>query len=156
MKKFIIIIITAIIAACSPLRYVPVETKTEVRYVDSLILHRDTISVEIPREVVKEVVYADSSHLETSVASSDAWVDSLSILHHALVNKAENTLKKEIVYLDKISVRDSIQIVEKPYPVEVEKKYIPKWCWYSLIINICMLILGIAIFFFKNKKIVYL
>ena len=32
-------------------------------------------------------------------------------------------------------------IKEVPVKVEVEKKYIPKWCWYSLISNVVVLML---------------
>lgn len=150
-RSSIIILLAAVLAAysCSPVKYLPTETKIETVYKDSIIVHRDTISIKIPREVLKEVVYADSSHLETSVATSDAWVDSLSILHHTLANRAENTLKKEIVYLDKITVRDSLVYIDKPYPVEVEKKVTRKWSWYSLILNILLLFGIIAVFKFK-------
>ena len=64
--------------------------------------------------------------METSVAESDAEIDSLGLLHHTLVNK-KDSLKTKIQYIDKIVYRDSVDVREVPVEVEVKVPYIPKF-----------------------------
>lgn len=66
-------------ATASDVRY---ETRVEERLVT------DTVWVDVPAQTASVVIPADSSHLETSYALSDAWVDALGLLHHSLENKA--------------------------------------------------------------------
>jgi len=55
---------------------------------DSLAIKWVPVKVEIPVEVMREIIpSSDSSHLETSVARSDAFIDSTGHLHHTLENK---------------------------------------------------------------------
>ena len=71
--------------------------------------------------------------METSVATSDASIDSLGLLHHTLVNK-KDSLKREIKYIDKIVYRDSIQIQEVPVEVKVPVRYVPKFYQFTFIL----------------------
>ena len=73
--------------------------------------------------------------METSVATSDASIDSLGLLHHTLVNK-KDSLKSKIQYVDKIVYRDSIEIKEVPFEVEkpVPVRYIPKFYQFTFIL----------------------
>lgn len=64
--------------------------------------------------------------METSVAESDASIDSLGLLHHTLTNK-KDSIKTKIQYVDKIVYRDSIETKEVPVPVEKKVPYIPKF-----------------------------
>lgn len=64
--------------------------------------------------------------METSVAESDASIDSLGLLHHTLVNK-KDSIKTKIQYVDKIVYRDSIVTKEVPVEVKVPVRYIPKF-----------------------------
>ena len=64
--------------------------------------------------------------METSVAESDAEIDSLGLLHHTLVNK-KDSIKTKIQYVDRISYRDSIEVKEVPVEVPVPVRYIPKF-----------------------------
>lgn len=146
MKSFrtilLILVSMAMINGCSSIRYIPTETKEIINYIDSTIVHRDTVEIEIPREVLKEIVYADSSYLETSVAESMAMVDSLGYLHHSLNNK-QTKLGKEVVYVDRVVYRDTTITKEIPVPVEVPKKYVPKFyqdCTWGFFILIGLLI----------------
>ena len=68
--------------------------------------------------------------METSVAESDASIDSLGMLHHTLVNK-KDSLKREIKYVDKIVYRDSITTKEVPVEVKVPVRYIPKFYQFT-------------------------
>lgn len=90
-----------------------------------MVVHTELISVAIPNES-HSIITKSKSHLETSVATSDAEIDSLGLLHHTLVNK-KDSLKTKIQYIDKIVYRDSIQIKEVPFEVEKPIPYIPKF-----------------------------
>ena len=68
--------------------------------------------------------------METSVAESDAEIDSLGLLHHTLTNK-KDSIKTKIQYIDKISYRDSIKIKEVPVEVEKPVPYIPKFYQFT-------------------------
>ena len=71
--------------------------------------------------------------METSVAESDASIDSLGLLHHTLVNK-KDSIKTKIQYIDKIVYRDSIVTKEVPVEVKVPVPYIPKFYQFTFIL----------------------
>ncbi len=127
------------VTGCGTVKYVPVESSENVKieYRDSVKIVKDTIRIEVPQESQFQAVLDTLSTLETSVAISTAKVDYRGVLSHSLENKKVE-LEKEYVYLDRIVHRDSVvvQEVQVPYEVQVEKRYIPKWSWISLIINI--------------------
>ena len=131
--KRILFLILLLFVSCSTIKYIPV--KGEDIYHTEYIT-KDSI-VYTPVEVIKEVVpEMDTLYMETSVAKAKAYLDTnLSIL------KGEMKNKKEIIYKDKIVYRDSIIIQKQEVPVEVEvvKKVIPKWVYYSLGLNILIL-----------------
>ena len=120
------------LTGCSTPKYLP---SSNIRIVskDSLIVHTELISVALPLESHTIVTPIKKSHLETSVATSDAEIDSLGLLHHTLANK-KDSLKGKIQYVDKISYRDSIQIKEVPVEVEVKVPYIPKFYQFTFIL----------------------
>lgn len=149
MKKIlnllsIITIFTVLICSCSTIKYVPITDTENTHKVDSTIIqYRDTtIFVEIPVEVIKEVVpQLDTLYMETSLSHSTSYLDTTTrTLKGRLENKTEPIEK--IVYLpskEHIVYRDSIVTKEVPVEVEVEKEIIPKWCWYSVIFNLIVL-----------------
>ena len=92
---------------------------------DSLIVRTELVSVALPLES-HSIITKSKSHLETSLAESDAEIDSMGLLHHTLVNK-KDTLKTKIQYVDKISYRDSIEVKEVPVEVKVPVPYIPNF-----------------------------
>ena len=71
--------------------------------------------------------------METSVAESDAEIDSLGLLHHTLVNK-KDSISTKIQYIDKIVYRDSIETKEVPVEVPVPVRYIPKFYQFTFIL----------------------
>ena len=89
------------------------------------------MSIAIPNES-HSIITKSKSHLETSVAESDAEIDSLGMLHHTLTNK-KDSIKTKIQYIDKISYRDSIEIKEVPVEVEKPVPYIPKFYQFTFI-----------------------
>lgn len=152
MKKVLLVLLMLMITGCGINRViqVPVETKRDSVIIEKIVERLDTVKIEIPGEKVY-VVAVDSSHLETTVAISDAKIDSTGMLHHNLINKDVN-LKKEIVYKDKI-IEKRVE-VEKEVPVEVEVpvKYVPNY--YKWIHNLFWCIVGTGLIFviFKVKK----
>lgn len=105
-----------LMAGCSATRRVaePVQ-EVIITHDSTVITHRDSVTI-IPVEVSISIG-VDSSHLETSLATSDAWTDSLG-LHHRISNKPGTLLESrtETIYI----IRDSIHEVPIPYPVEVK------------------------------------
>ena len=130
-KIFLLCLILAfygLISGCSSPRYI---SSSNMRIVskDSLIVRTELISVALPLES-HSIITKSKSHLETSVAESDAEIDSLGLLHHTLVNK-KDSIKTKIQYVDRISYRDSIQTREVPVEVKVPVPYIPKFYQFT-------------------------
>lgn len=76
--------------SCSPriVERIVTITQTEVR--DSTAWRDTTIYVTIPLESDQAIVHiGDTSHRETSVAESDAWIGKDGMLHHSLRNKSD-------------------------------------------------------------------
>lgn len=165
LKSYIfifIILLTSLscFSGCGSLKQVPVTNNTSVIFKDSLIIRDSTrfidsiIYVPIPREKVMEIIsQIDTSFLETSVAESQAYVDTNSLMIvHSLENK-DTALKEKIIYKDKyitetrVVYKDSIQIKEVPVEVEVVKTVYPKTYWYLLGFFILVLVyIGIRIY----------
>ena len=120
-----------LISGCSSPRYI---SSSNMRIVskDSLIVHTELVSAALPLES-HSIITKSKSHLETSVAVSDAEIDSLGLLHHTLVNK-KDSIKTKIQYVDRISYRDSIQTKEVPVEVKVPVPYIPKFYQFTFIL----------------------
>ena len=131
-KTFLIVVILAfygLISGCSSPRYIS-SSNTRIVSKDSLVIHTELISVALPLES-HSIITKKKSHLETSVATSDAEIDSLGMLHHTLNNK-KDSIKTKIQYVDKIVYRDSI--ITKEVPVEVKVPYIPKFYQFTFIL----------------------
>ena len=144
--KRIMIMLTSLLSlvSCSTVKYVPISDSENIHKVDSTIIqYRDTtIFVEVPVEVVKEVVpQLDTLYMETSLSHSTSYLDTTTrTLKGELKNKQEPLEK--IVYLpskEHIVYRDSIITKEVPVEVQIEKKHIPQWVWYSVIFNVIVL-----------------
>lgn len=100
MRKIpVILAALLILSGCGVLRCPRQQPELQIR--DSLVLHvRDSIAIKyvevavpVPVEVMREIIpSSDSSHLETSLATSEAFIDSTGRLHHTLENKAGATI----------------------------------------------------------------
>ena len=117
-----------LISGCSSPRYI---SSSNMRIIakDSLYVHTELVSIALPLES-HTIITKSKSHLETSLAESDASIDSLGMLHHTLVNK-KDSLKSKIQYVDKIVYRDSIETKEVPVEVKVPVPYIPKFYQFT-------------------------
>ena len=118
-----------LISGCSSPRYIPSSSNIRIIAKDSVFVHTELVGAAIPLES-HSIITKKKSHLETSVAESDALIDSLGLLHHTLTNK-KDSIKTKIQYIDKIVYRDSIEIKEVPFEVEKPVPYIPKFYQFT-------------------------
>ena len=133
-KTFLLCLILAfygLISGCSSPRYIS-SSNQRIISKDSLVIHTELVSVALPLES-HSIITKKKSHLETSLAESDAEIDSLGLLHHTLVNK-KDSLKREIKYVDKIVYRDSITTKEVPVEIKVKVPYVPKFYQFTFIL----------------------
>lgn len=129
--KCLVLAFYGFLIGCSTPKYLP-SSNIKIVSKDSLVVHTELVSVAIPNES-HSIITKKKSHLETSVATSDAEIDSLGMLHHTLANK-KDSIKTKIQYVDKIVYRDSIQIKEVPVEVEKPVRYIPKFYQFTFIL----------------------
>lgn len=118
LLRWLAVALCAAIAGCCPARHLTTShsdtTRVEVREVVRLIT--DTVEVQVPVEVQTAIV-PDSSHLETSYATSDAYLTAEGQLYHSLSNKAGARpveIQREFVVRDSVVYRTQIdkQVVE--------------------------------------------
>lgn len=121
MKRFAAVLVI-VLSSCSP-RLIT-ETRTEYVRRDSTVVRDTTIFVRLPAEVKEVMVHpADTSFLETALAESLAYTDSLG-LHHTLRNKDRDwgvTVPKITRTVTTANESERIRTVVR----EVERK--PKW-----------------------------
>lgn len=80
-------VVSVLCFSCSPKIVESVRTEIKTEYRDSIAWRDTTIYISLPDEhSANHLQLSDTSHLETSLAVSTAWVDS-SGLHHSLANK---------------------------------------------------------------------
>ena len=150
MKKILIYMLILLLSSCSTIKYVPIKNDTVTNVKDSIVWHDSTIVNYITKESVVDIVpQYDTLLLETDYAKSMSYVDTT---HHMLRGEIENKdtvpLNKEIKWKEKIIEKEVIKEVEVP----VEKKIIPKWCWYSVIFNVIVLCYILFSIYFIFKK----
>ena len=129
-----IVSILIFLSSCSCFKNVPRE---EIHYVqkDSTILKIvDSVRI-IPVERYVDIVHSyDTLKLETSLASSTAYVDTAT---HTLKGKIENKkgLEKCVKIVEKYVEKCDTIYVKVPVTVEVikEKKVVPKFFWGMLV-----------------------
>lgn len=138
MSKKLYLFLFSFILLCSCKSHKPLTEREVIRYVDStVVMYRDSvIEVPVPVErIVNVVALPDTLKMETSLATAEAWVDTTTNTLKGSMSSKDTALTK-IVYLpskEHIVYRDSIQEKEIPVEVIVEKKRVPKWCWYTIL-----------------------
>lgn len=136
------------ICGCSTVKhvkYVPIQTEERVEVRDSLIYIRDTVTVEIPKEIVKEIVPTDTiSILKTSVAVSEARLEQ-GHLHHTLEQSGTVKTKIDTFYLT--NIKEKTVYKDRPVEVEIPVKYVPsfyKFCLWWFIGSVILIALWIV------------
>ena len=116
-------LIVMLLTSCRTHRQLATDSRDSVR-VETVIRTeyvRDTVEVEIPVERTVQIA-EDSSHLETVLAVSDAFLRADGRLYHTLENKGGKRpveVRKEVVYRDSIVYRDKVV-------TETEVKEVPR------------------------------
>ena len=141
-KIFAIVSILIFLSSCSCFKNVP---RDEIHYVqkDSIILKIVDSIRYIPVERYVDIVHTyDTLKLETSLASSTAYVDTNT---YTLKGKIENKKGLEKCYkiVEKYVEKCDTIYVKVPVTVEVEKpvKYIPKFFWVTLVYAVLVTLL---------------
>jgi hypothetical protein len=159
IKKIITIFIPSLIilvigllmmTSCAGIKEIPVQTVEKVVYRDSLIYINDTLRVEVPKEVVKEVIpHIDTSYLKTSLAESIAYLDTTERkLYHTLTQKGEIKIKYDTI----VKVQYVDRIVEKEVPVEVEVIKYKRDTFFWVLLGWAALCVGYALLNFFVRK----
>ena len=146
-RSYIYAMLLLICTSCASQKVV---TNTDVQkdsvsvvVVESIVYRDTTIYVEVPVEVIKEILPdTDTSHLETSIAVSEAWVNA-GKLNHTLSHKPNASIQQIIPVPEKHTQKDSVVIsikeVVKEVPVEVEKE-LNKWQTFRMMLGTLTLI----------------
>ncbi|MCR5841974.1 MAG: hypothetical protein K6G86_07845 [Bacteroidales bacterium] len=145
-------------ASCATGHQLPVEThrkdSTVVNYLDSTVVSiRDSlILVPIPVES-SSAVLPDGfrSHVETSIAESDAWLED-GLLHHTIRNRSESTLPALVPITTTAQVirsdNDHTGLLERTIVKEVEKKL--TW-WQRFRLGAFFWLLGLALIGWRRE-----
>ena len=146
MKKYLYIVAVLFCISCAPVKEVSVNThQIDSVRVEKVVEYRDTtIYVDVPREVIREVVpELDTLYMENTVATSRSYLDTSTRTLKGELKTKPTKLPQPVKIPETIEKEEIIKeiIKEIPVTVEVEKRYIPTWCWYSLIGNIVVVLL---------------
>lgn len=123
--------------------------RTEVR-VETVVVH-DTIRVFLPRDSVVVITADTASHIETSVAVSEASVR-YGLLLHAIWNKPDIPVVVETRYVTRDSIVYRDRDVPVPTPVEVPRD-LTGWQWFRLWLgNLVIVALAVAAAVFVVRR----
>lgn len=159
MREFLIIAAACLLAGCGPARRIPVEAQKDsvrIEIRDSIIFRDSVILAPIPAESSEAILPADdSSHLETSLAISDAFIQD-GTLHHSLRNKHEVFLPIELKLPEKIHQEKEYLIRDKVVTetVTVEKQLS---AWESFLMTsgkLSIAAIGILLIIIAIKRII--
>ena len=127
MKRIVLILaVLAMLPGCSLLRKYFREVETVVVHdtKDSIIIRdryiHDTVKVDVPVYVEKNVTKDDSSHLENPFAVSDAWVKD-GLLYHNLRTRGQMEVPVEIPVSDTTAIHNENNTATHTEKVYVEK-----------------------------------
>ena len=136
-KPYLLILAAIMLGACGTPKYVTVKEKEYIK--DTVKIKADTVKVEVPKEVVVNVVpELDTLRMETSVAEAEAYLDTITQTLKGQLKNKKTELKKEIQTIEKTKFVE--RKVEVPVPYEVVKTKVPRWAWVLLAFNVSLLI----------------
>ena len=147
--KLILFAWVAILAcSCGTPKYITVKEKEYIK--DTVLIKADTVKVDIPVEVKVNIVpELDTLKMETSVAESTAYLDTLTQTLKGTLKNKKTELKKEIQVVEKTKYVE--HKVEVPVPYEVVKTKTPLWAWIILSINVGLIVGFLLILFLKFR-----
>ena len=146
MKYIAILLILMVVAGCAssrPMLSSQDSMRVEIR--DTTIFRDSIIYAELPAESVSaQLSDADTSFLESSVASSKAWVAD-GILYHTLENKSDPILPVNFRFPTKIHSEKGYAVKLETRTVAVEKQF-TLWQSFSMVLGRIALICLIVFF----------
>lgn len=150
LKKIFLFINIMAFFSCSMLKEVPVQTIENIVYKDTIIYVQDSIKIEVPYEIIKEVIPSiDTSYIKTSIAESIAYVDTANKkLHHTLTQKGELKAKYDTI----IKIQYINKIIEREKPIQVEIIKYKRDALFWVLVSwaaLCILIMALKIFVLK-------
>ena len=143
------------ITSCSIIKPIPIETNTEVHIKDSTIYNYiDSIRITEATRYRDFAWMNDTLKLNGNRSRAWAVADTLKGCLIGEIEEDKVEEKTRIVYKDRIQYRDSIQYVEKPVPVEIEKKIkvYPRWMIVLSILGIISTLVISFQVYLKIKK----
>lgn len=146
----------ALATNCRTIKEIPVKDIEKTQVKDSIIYNTiDSIRI-IPIERIVNVTLPNQiSELETSLAKSQAYTDSLGFLHHHIENK--KTFIQHIHKEETLHSKSDTTYIKKtvPYKVIEKEKYIPKFYKFTLYYFIITCIIFVIFIFIKIKTFGY-
>lgn len=137
-----------LLVSCGTPKYITVKEKEYIK--DTVLIKADTVKVDIPVEVKVNVVpELDTLKMETSVAESTAYLDTLTQTLKGTLKNKKTELQKEIQVVEKTKYVE--HKVEVPVPVEMVKNKTPLWAWIMLSINVGLIVGFLLILFLKFR-----
>lgn len=128
LSCFLLFVSSAVLPSCSLLHQrekIVIKTETVTEYRDSTVWRDTTIFVPIPLESDQAIVHVgDTSHRETTVAESDAWIGSDGMLHHSLWNKSKEKIPHSLklpqrwLYTGVTNTKEDAHVIIKDVRVE--------------------------------------
>lgn len=150
IKYPLMLLVFGLVLGCGSIKEIPVINTEKIVYRDSTIYIRDSVFIEVPKEIIREIVPEDTtSILRTSVALSEAKIEK-GMLHHRLEQKGQ--VKAQIDTVVTVQYVDRIIEKEKPIEVEVVKYKRDTIFWFSIIFNVIVLLLTAFKIYLKLKK----
>ena len=153
IKNKIAVLLVALMASSCGVTKPIVKEEIIYHHKDSTVFNiRDSVVV-IPIEKIINITPEQYSELETSMAKSEAYTDTLGLLHHTLENKKGVTT--QFKYVDRYIEKTDTCYIKEPIPYEVEKlvPFIPKFYKFTLwwfIISVLLIVLKIYLKFIRK------
>ena len=145
---FLTWVLGLLLFSCGTPKYITVKEKEYIK--DTVLIKADTVKVDIPVEVKVNVVpELDTLKMETSVAESTAYLDTLTQTLKGTLKNKKTELKKEIQVVEKTKIVE--HKVEVPVPYEVVKTKVPLWAWILLSIDVSLLVGFLLSLWFKFR-----
>ena len=153
----VLLLFLSLLGACSTPRVVQDYQRDSVVYIvkDSVILRDSVVMVTLPVESASGMLpNTDTSHLETSVAESTAYIDSKGRLCHTLTNK-DALIPIKITIPEKVHTEqwEKAMIYRQIETVEVEKE-LSRWQNFIQVLGYGVLIAVVLWILNKVRKFV--
>ena len=152
MRNIVIILLLLFLTSCKSTDYVHIKEETSVTYIDSTIIHRDTMYYQLPVEVYKDYAnLLDTLKMETSIAKSEAWLDTTTMMLNGMMENKNVPVEIVYQYVDRYIARDSIVYKDKPVYID-DSKYNDKYYHSIRLLGLVGLVLLIMIVIIIKRK----